>query len=45
MYKQHLFGVFIIIMATLISFMTVARAEEFHWGFKPSRDGAEVEIG
>lgn len=45
MYKQHLFGVFIIIMATFISFMTVARAEEFHWGFKPSRDGAEVEIG
>lgn len=45
MYKQHVFGIFIIIMATFVSFMTVARAEEFHWGFKPSRGGEPVEIG
>lgn len=45
MYKQHVVGVFLVIMATFISFMTIARAEEFHWGFKPSRDGETVEIG
>lgn len=43
--KQHVVGVLFIVFATFISFMTVARAEEFHWGFKPSRDGEPVEIG
>lgn len=44
MYK-HVIGISIIVLATLISFMTVAGAEEFHWGFKPSRNAEPVEIG
>ncbi|MEK4427062.1 polysaccharide deacetylase family protein [Solibacillus sp. FSL K6-1523] len=44
-HKQHVIGILFIIGVTFISFMSVADAEEFHWGFKPSRDGATVEIG
>lgn len=45
MYKQHVIGVCLVIFVTFVSFMTVVRAEEFHWGFKPSRNEAPVEIG
>lgn len=33
------------LIVTFISFISVAKAEEFHWGFKPSRNGEPVEIG
>lgn len=44
-HKPHIIGILFVLFATFISFMSVAKAEEFHWGFKPSRDGTPVEIG
>ena len=43
--KPHLLGVSFVLFVTFLSFITVAQAEEFHWGFKPSRNGEPVEIG
>ena len=45
--KKHILGISFVLVATFISFISVsvAKAEEFHWGFKPSRNGEPVEIG
>ena len=45
MYKQHIYGIFIIAFALIISSITYARAEEYHWGFKRSNDGTPAEAG
>ena len=33
------------VRVTFISYLSVAKAEEFHWGFKPSNGWNPVEIG
>ena len=43
--KRHIIGISLVLMTTFISYMTIARAEEFHWGLKPSRNEEPVEIG
>jgi peptidoglycan-N-acetylmuramic acid deacetylase len=43
--KRHIIGITLVLLTTFISYMTIARAEEFHWGFMPSRNEEPVEIG
>lgn len=43
--KKHVIGVAFVLVVSLVSYISVAKAEEFHWGFKPSRNAEPVEIG
>ncbi|MEK4230762.1 polysaccharide deacetylase family protein [Solibacillus sp. FSL H8-0538] len=45
MYKHHLYGAVIILFALVLSTITYARADEYHWGFKRSTDGTPAEAG
>lgn len=43
--KKHVIGMAFVLVISFISYMSIAKAEEFHWGFKPSRNAQPVEIG
>ena len=45
MWKHHVYGALIILLALVITTITYAGSNEHHWGFKRSTDGTPAEAG
>ena len=45
MFKHHLYGAVIVVIALVVSTIVYAGNNEYHWGFKRSNDGTPAEAG